>query len=495
MAIQFPADPASQTPVNTLSPNSTPIANTENALTYVWNGNAWVGSGDPAAPDTPNLQAVTDQGNTTTNSLQVGPPPEVDIVPGINVVNPGGMASASVGTNLDGQGAQNGGHLGVWYADANGAQVFTSTGDLRICTDGALQELESSITLGGGLNPAQNNWLVLNSNGDAEFSGNVQVNSLNSGPLSGFRNQLMNSQFAIWQRSNPPMTEVESSYTADRWRVNANIDQVLRHEQNNPPGIAFGFDMRATAGLAMGVFQAVELLRSTNSCAPFNNGSEWTFSVWSSEAPEVSFDFADGVSGANGVQVLNQIAMTSTGEISGVYTKYKTTFPVSVDPAASNLCLVMRLRWTAASTGDAWLIAGPQLEPGPECTPLEMRPIATELASCARYFQKVDMYGRLMNINSQPNTAVVNLPLSVAMRLNVPDITQRNGGTNISYTTTRQSAVDGDCTTKAISAIAGCNDLTSGRLQFARGASTNSMSVAVGAGSNDATQFHLDAEL
>ena len=169
MAIQFPADPASQTPINTLSPNSTPIANTENTLTYVWNGSAWIGSGDPADV-APNLQAVTDQGNTTTNSLQVGPPPEVGDI-GINVVSPGGLAAASVGTNLDGQGAQNGGHLGVWYSDDTGAQVFTSTGDIRICTDGALPELESSITLGGGLEPTENNWLVLNSEGAAAFSG------------------------------------------------------------------------------------------------------------------------------------------------------------------------------------------------------------------------------------------------------------------------------------------------------------------------------------
>jgi len=68
MAIQFPADPAAQTPINTFSPNSTPVANTENTLVYVWNGSAWIGSGDPVDV-TPNLQAVTDQGNTTTNQI------------------------------------------------------------------------------------------------------------------------------------------------------------------------------------------------------------------------------------------------------------------------------------------------------------------------------------------------------------------------------------------------------------------------------------------
>jgi hypothetical protein len=40
-AILFPANPAGQTPVNTFSPTSTPLANTSNSFTYTWNGTAW----------------------------------------------------------------------------------------------------------------------------------------------------------------------------------------------------------------------------------------------------------------------------------------------------------------------------------------------------------------------------------------------------------------------------------------------------------------------
>ena len=36
MAIQFPADPAAQQPVNTFSPQSTPEANTTNDFSYTW---------------------------------------------------------------------------------------------------------------------------------------------------------------------------------------------------------------------------------------------------------------------------------------------------------------------------------------------------------------------------------------------------------------------------------------------------------------------------
>ena len=45
MALNFPANPAAQSPVNTYSPTSTPDATT-NGATYVWNGTAWTGSVD-----------------------------------------------------------------------------------------------------------------------------------------------------------------------------------------------------------------------------------------------------------------------------------------------------------------------------------------------------------------------------------------------------------------------------------------------------------------
>ena len=47
-AIIFPPNPAGQTPVNTFSPTSTPLANTSNSFTYVWNGTAWTSA--PGAP-------------------------------------------------------------------------------------------------------------------------------------------------------------------------------------------------------------------------------------------------------------------------------------------------------------------------------------------------------------------------------------------------------------------------------------------------------------
>jgi len=41
MAIQFPASPSGQTPLNTFSPTSSPVANSDNGLTFVWDNEKW----------------------------------------------------------------------------------------------------------------------------------------------------------------------------------------------------------------------------------------------------------------------------------------------------------------------------------------------------------------------------------------------------------------------------------------------------------------------
>ena len=42
--LNFPANPASQTPTNVYSPTSSP-ASTSNSVTYVWDGVKWVSKG------------------------------------------------------------------------------------------------------------------------------------------------------------------------------------------------------------------------------------------------------------------------------------------------------------------------------------------------------------------------------------------------------------------------------------------------------------------
>ena len=83
MAITFPVNPAGQTPVNTFSPTSTPLANSANSLTYTWDGVSWTSSqagnyvnatGDtmtgPLVVPTVTAQDITTGGNTVVGYQQ-----------------------------------------------------------------------------------------------------------------------------------------------------------------------------------------------------------------------------------------------------------------------------------------------------------------------------------------------------------------------------------------------------------------------------------------
>lgn len=69
-SINFP-DPAAQTPINTFSPTSSPLA-TLNGLTYEWSNGSWSIIDNESVTAAPNLQKVTDIGNETTADLITG---------------------------------------------------------------------------------------------------------------------------------------------------------------------------------------------------------------------------------------------------------------------------------------------------------------------------------------------------------------------------------------------------------------------------------------
>lgn len=85
MALNFPTNPAAQTPINTYSPTSTPDTNTDNNLTYVFDGVKWTTSGSPpflmksggtmtGTLTVPTLNATdTTTGTLATGSLNGGP--------------------------------------------------------------------------------------------------------------------------------------------------------------------------------------------------------------------------------------------------------------------------------------------------------------------------------------------------------------------------------------------------------------------------------------
>ena len=99
MAIQFPANPGGQTPINVFSPTSTPVANTDNKLTYVWDNEKWTvqsglsgaagtttGGGNDLVFQENSFVCTTDFTlDTNMNALSAGP---VTINDGVTIVIP-----------------------------------------------------------------------------------------------------------------------------------------------------------------------------------------------------------------------------------------------------------------------------------------------------------------------------------------------------------------------------------------------------------------------
>ena len=60
--------------------------------------------------------------------------------------------------------------------------------------------------------------------------------SQNGGPLAGFRNQLINGDFRIWQRGTSVIHgAADGGYTADRWVTSANTTTSQRSKHGGVP--------------------------------------------------------------------------------------------------------------------------------------------------------------------------------------------------------------------------------------------------------------------
>jgi hypothetical protein len=220
--------------------------------------------------------------------------------------------------------------------------------------------------------------------GDANIvlgdSGDTQVQSLNSGPLSGFRNQIINGGTYIWQRGTSAGPVAGGGYSADHVFISDGVTWTRAPSASFAPGLEFG--LRFSGGANCYAAFPVELLR-VGYPNQFANGTQWTFSYYADRGTDHSprVYFSDGPVPANAVDVFPTAAPTSLGG-----NRYSVTFTVASAPAGSNTCLVARVLNT---TGALLEITGAQLEPGPVATPFEHRPIGTELALCQRYYTRI----------------------------------------------------------------------------------------------------------
>lgn len=240
----------------------------------------------------------------------------------------------------------------------------------------------------------------------ADGTAAATVSGINSGPLAGFRNAIINGNFDIWQRGTS--TSSAGYGAADRWSNivvgsgNTQSRQVFTPGQTAVPGEPKFFCRQvvtsvASAGNAAAITQRIEDVRTFA-------GQQVTVSFWAKAdaakpiAVELQQEFGTGGSPSAAVTGLGVNKVT----LSTSWQKITTTVTL---PSISgktlgtddNDNLRLQIWFDAGSSFNSrtnslgqqsgtFDIAQVQVEAGPVATPFERRPIGTELALCHRYY-------------------------------------------------------------------------------------------------------------
>ena len=232
---------------------------------------------------------------------------------------------------------------------------------------------------------------------------NFKIESINGGPLGGFKNQLISGDFSVAQRGDDFFSTAPAAtddpYTLDRWCVAsigaAQPTRVVRQNNDAPPGFAWSVALSASGTPAgatrQSLMQGVELQRPGNN-SQFVVGSTWTLSFWiksiANSSITVSAGFRPSVqTGGPSPAEFNDTVNSTTS-----WAKVSRTFTIANTADASDECLAV-IFYNGVATNTSILLAGVQLEPGPISSEYEYRAFGTELQLCQRYYEQSFPYG------------------------------------------------------------------------------------------------------
>ena len=240
-------------------------------------------------------------------------------------------------------------------------------------------------------------------------TGDLQGASINGGPLAGFRNAIINGNFALAQRGTSFVAAAnnDDSYNLDRWYVLSDGNDIVDITQNTATvptngKYAIALDVE-TVNKKFGIAQIIE----ANNCIGLI-GDQVTLSfkakvsattkldnvkaavvAWSGTADTVTSDIisAWGAEGTNPTLIANATYENTPANLS-ITTSYATySLTANIDTASTkNIIVFIWSDVTDTTAGDFLYVTDVQLEPGPVATPFERRPVGTELALCQRYF-------------------------------------------------------------------------------------------------------------
>jgi hypothetical protein len=237
-----------------------------------------------------------------------------------------------------------------------------------------------------------------------QFSSNVDLGTgtMNAATVSCttglmFRNKLYNGNFQIWQRNTTFTGIGTNTYTADRWAtpINAGAGSTLTVSRSTsvPSGAGFNYSIQIVTAATSGAPSLIEQRIEAVNVSDLVNGTYVTVSFWAIQTSPASFitlntqilypSTTDTWTAQNNAGSPSIVANTLTGS----WAYYRATIQVNTALVATNGLSVQF--WAAAITASTTiLITGVQLEKGQAATPFEVRPYATDLALCQRYYQQ-----------------------------------------------------------------------------------------------------------
>ena len=247
----------------------------------------------------------------------------------------------------------------------------------------------------------------------------LAANNSASANLSNYgrRNWIVNGGFEVHQRKD---TTHSYSWCGDRFQHRTGSSAVIAQSSTVPEGFNKSMSLTASSGtlsLAWNtVLEAGNNLSGTAIGGFYANNTKWTVSIWSTRVPNVRVDFTDGFGPTNPVSIVAYTAMTSTGETSNGFTRYKHTFDIgSNNPVSTSKGL--HIGWQLATAAADVKFTGAQLEKGEYCGPYEHLSYGEYLAQCQRYLYKTPYSGYYVGAgNGSTNMNHTQFTFPVAMR-------------------------------------------------------------------------------